>query len=79
MSPLPWVPVLYQGPWHPSLVSEYVDGDSVMAGYRKASHIREGVVVRAVNDNWVVKPDPTYPNRKQVKYVSSVYLEKTKD
>lgn len=41
---LPYVPPLYKGPWSPSLIETYVNGQKSFT----ADHVREGVVIRAL-------------------------------
>lgn len=40
---LPWVPVLYEGPWDPERVNEWAEGQSKLA-----EHVREGFVVKPI-------------------------------
>lgn len=62
---LPYVPVLYRGPFNLEAVKELTKGDSVLAPSQK---IREGVVVRPVQEL------QTYIGRKILKYISEAYL-----
>lgn len=43
---LPWVPVLYRGPWSPDLVS-HAEGQST-----RGVHVREGIVIRPTVERW---------------------------
>lgn len=62
------VPVLYVGPFDAALIHKLVDGPSTVPG---AQNIREGVVVRAVNDRREYGL-----GRVQLKIVSNAFLEK---
>jgi len=66
-SNIPWVPVLYQGPYSESLAREFAEGNSLIAG---ADHIREGCVIKPVRER-------TCPEvgRVMLKIVSNAYLE----
>lgn len=44
---LPWVPLLYHGPWDPERVAEWAEGPSTLAG-----HVREGFVVKPVRERY---------------------------
>lgn len=66
---LPWVPVLYNGPWRKSLV-DLAEGKSCVPG---ANHIKEGWVVRPVQERW----DPTI-GRVVLKRHSEEFLLKAK-
>lgn len=46
-SGIPMAPVLYRGPWHPSL-RELANGQSTI----DPSHIREGIVIRPTKERW---------------------------
>jgi RNA ligase (TIGR02306 family) len=63
---LPWVPVIYEGPYDEQLMRELAGGKSLIA-----DHIREGVVIRP----WVERTDP-HIGRVCLKLVSDEYLEK---
>ena len=65
---LPWVPLIYIGPYNEAYVRSLADGDSLVKGAR---NIREGVVVKP----WVERTDPEI-GRVQLKIVSDAYLEK---
>ena len=67
---LPMVPILYRGPWSDA-VKEYRAGPTVLG---KGAHIREGVVVRPVEERW----DPRL-GRVLLKYISEDYLLKNYD
>lgn len=45
---IPCVPILYRGPWSPDLAS-LAEGTSAMA---EAHHVREGIVIRPVQERW---------------------------
>lgn len=45
---LPWVPVLYRGPWSKELCN-LAEGPSTLPG---SDHVREGIVVRPVRERW---------------------------
>ena len=60
------VPVLYEGPWSPALLDQYLDGPSAVPG---ADHIREGAVIRPLVERY----DPRL-GRVIVKAVSERYL-----
>ena len=62
---LPWVPLLYLGPWNSSRVTEFAEGPSTIEG---AKNIREGFVVRPVVERW------HHTGRVQLKYPSESYL-----
>lgn len=66
---LPWVPVLYVGPWDPSRVTEFAEGRSTIEG---ADNIREGFVVKPVIERW------EHAGRVQLKYPSESYLLRKK-
>lgn len=42
---LPWVPMLYRGPWAPERVAEWAEGQSTIA-----DHVREGFVVKPIKE-----------------------------
>lgn len=44
---IPWVPVLYVGPWIPDEVNALCEGKSTIA-----DHVREGFVVRPTTERW---------------------------
>lgn len=65
-----FVPVLYRGPFSKALAYELTKGDSV---YSPKQKIREGVVIKSVNDY----NNQTMPsNKKALKYISEAYLDK---
>lgn len=65
------VPVLFKGPWNRDLAQSFRDGKTIEG---KASHIREGIVIRtSVEKEYRGLPD----NRAQVKWVSPDYLMKS--
>lgn len=65
---LPWVPVVYVGPYDETAIRNLADGNSLIPG---AKNIREGVVVKPV----VERTSPEI-GRVQLKIVSDAYLEK---
>lgn len=67
-APLEMVPVLYTGPFSKEIALQYVDGPSTVLN---ATHIREGIVIKAVNEN-----GRTGRGRKQLKIVSNAFLDK---
>jgi RNA ligase (TIGR02306 family) len=44
---LPWVPILYRGPWDPARVNEWAEGASVLAS---GGHVRAGFVVKPTTE-----------------------------
>ena len=44
---LPWVPILYHGPWDPDRTDEWAEGPSTLAG-----HVREGFVVKPTHERY---------------------------
>lgn len=64
---LSWVPILYVGEFNEEKIKSFVDGKSELA-----NHIREGVVVRPLEERHVVGL-----GRLQLKIVSNDFLEKT--
>jgi len=65
-SGLPWVPLLYRGPFDEAAIKELAEGDSTVPG---ADHIREGLVVKPVRERWCAEI-----GRAQLKVVSNQYL-----
>lgn len=65
---LPWVPVLYRGPWDEAKLFALADGDSLVSAVKQ---LREGIVVKLVVER-------TCPEigRVQLKVVSNAYLER---
>ena len=65
---LPWVPILYRGPFDSAKAKALADGPSTVPG---ANHFREGIVIKPVAER-------TCPEigRVQLKMVSSAYLER---
>lgn len=66
-----WVPVLTVGIYTEDLVKSYLDGPSTVPG---ANHIREGIVIKPT-----VERKDYHIGRIIMKYVSSVYLEKSEE
>ena len=62
-----WVPLLYKGPFNEDVIKSFVDGDSHVL---KAKHIREGVVIKPINER-----HEHGLGRLQLKIVSNRYLE----
>lgn len=67
---LPWVPVIYRGPYDAAEIAALADGPSLIPG---ANHVREGIVVRPAVER--IDPDA---GRVQLKIVSNAYLERAK-
>jgi len=65
---LPWVPELYRGPWNKELIFNMAEGKTTVA---KASHIREGLVVKTIKERTNLEI-----GRTQLKIVSNTFLEK---
>lgn len=65
---LPWVPVLYQGPYCETDIERLADGLSVVS---RDKQIREGIVVKPV-----VERTDHHIGRVQLKIVSNAYLER---
>lgn len=63
---LPWVPVLYTGPYELESIKALADGRSLIG-----DHIREGVVVKPYVERWIHGL-----GRLQLKIVSNSFLEK---
>ena len=68
-APLPWVPLVFRGPFNKDQVLEFAEGDS---NYPGANHYREGVVLKPVHE----RTDPKI-GRVQLKVVGNRYLEKS--
>ena len=68
-APLPWVPLIYRGPFDKDMIMELAEGNSRLPG---ASHYLEGVVVKPVHER-------THPKigRVQLKVVGNRYLSKS--
>lgn len=67
---VPYVPVLYDGPYDRETILAFVDGNTLVNG---AAHIREGIVIHAVNER-----NDDAAGRAVLKIVSDDYLEKVK-
>lgn len=67
--PLPWVPLVYRGPFDKEKILEFAEGDSIYPG---ANHMREGVVIKPIHE----RNDPRL-GRVQLKVVSNRYLSKS--
>ncbi len=67
--PLPWVPLIYRGPFEKEKILEFAEGDST---YPFAQNIREGVIVKPVRE----RTNPKI-GRVQLKIVSNQYLSKS--
>ena len=65
---LPWVPVLYRGPWNKEEIFKLADGKSKVA---LVDQIREGIVVKPVKERNNIEI-----GRTQLKIVSNAYLER---
>jgi len=68
-SGLPWVPLVYRGPFDKEKILEFAEGDS---SYPRANHHREGVVIKPVNE----RIDRNI-GRVQLKVVGNRYLSKS--
>jgi hypothetical protein len=68
---LPWVPILYRGPWNKETIFSLAEGKSELAKKAKVSHIREGIVVKPIKER-----NNLEIGRTQLKIVSNAYLEK---
>jgi RNA ligase (TIGR02306 family) len=68
-APLPWVPLVYRGPFDKEKILEFAEGDS---NYPGANHYLEGVVVKPVRE----RGDPKI-GRLQLKIVGNRYLSKS--
>jgi len=68
-APLPWVPLVYRGPFDKEKIIELAEGDS---SYPGANHYREGVVIKPVNE----RTDRRI-GRVQLKVVGNRYLSKS--
>jgi len=68
---LPWVPPLYTGPYDADHLAALAEGDSVVAATLGAKNIREGIVVKPLQE----RTDPEI-GRVQLKIVSNAYLER---
>lgn len=66
---VPWVPILYRGPYDPESLPRYVDGHSVIPS---SNNLREGCVIRPVNE----RNDPAI-GRVHLKLVSGAYLSRS--
>ena len=66
---LPWVPLVYRGPFDKEKILAFAEGDSL---YPNAQNIREGVVVKPVRER-----TDHHIGRVQLKVVSNKYLEKS--
>jgi len=67
--PLPWVPLVYRGPFDKEKILAFAEGDSKWPG---ANHHAEGVVVKPIHE----RTDPKI-GRTQLKVVSNRYLSKS--
>ena len=68
---LPWVPILYRGPWNKEKIFALADGKSEVAKSAGIDHIREGIVIRPIKER-----NNLEIGRTQLKIVSNAYLEK---
>lgn len=68
---LPWVPVLYRGPWDKDKLFALAEGKSEIAKSRGADQIREGIVIKPIKERGNLEI-----GRTQLKIVSNAYLEK---
>ena len=68
---LPWVPILYRGPWNKELIFNLAEGKSEIAKIVGVDHIREGLVIKPIKERGNLEI-----GRTQLKIVSNAYLEK---
>jgi RNA ligase (TIGR02306 family) len=68
---LPWVPVLYRGPWNKDVLFPLAEGKSEVAKANKADQIREGIVIKPIKERGNLEI-----GRTQLKIVSNAYLER---
>lgn len=68
-APLPWVPLVYRGPFEKEKILAFAEGDTLWPG---AQNIREGVVIKPVRERTDHKI-----GRVQMKVVSNQYLSKS--
>lgn len=68
-APLPWVPLVYRGPFDKEKILEFAERDS---SYPSANHLREGVVVKPIHERTDRKI-----GRVQLKVVGNRYLSKS--
>ena len=68
-APLPWVPLIYRGPFNKEKALEFAEGDS---SYPFADHQREGVVIKHIHERTNHKI-----GRVQLKIVGNRYLSKS--
>lgn len=66
---LPWVPLVYRGPFDKDRILAFAEGDTL---YPNAGNIREGAVVKPIHE----RVDPKI-GRVQLKIISNKYLEKS--
>lgn len=66
---LPWVPMLYRGPFDEEYLRKIAEGDSALPN---AKHLREGIVVKPVVERTTLEL-----GRVQLKIISNRYLEKS--
>jgi RNA ligase (TIGR02306 family) len=68
---LPWVPIIYRGPWDKEKVFALADGKSEVAKVKGKDQIREGIVVKPLKERSNLEI-----GRTQLKIVSNAYLER---
>ena len=68
-APLPWVPLIYRGPFNKDKILAFAEGDSIYPG---AQHHREGVVIKPVYERTNCEI-----GRVQLKVVGNRYLSKS--
>ena len=66
-----WEPVIYKGPFLPASVLPLADGITTTTSTVPAPHIREGIVIRPVEER-----EARNLGRVQLKVVSNAFLEK---
>lgn len=69
---LPWVPIIYRGPWNKEAIFALAEGKSELAKRANVDHIREGIVVRPLFERTNLEIGRTI-----IKIVSNGYLERT--
>lgn len=67
---LPWVPILYRGPWNKDVLFALAEGKSEVAKSNNVDQIREGIVIKPIKERGNLEI-----GRTQLKIVSNSYLE----
>lgn len=68
-APLPWVPLVYRGPFNKEKILAFAEGDSI---WPSAQNTREGVVVKPIHER-----TDSHIGRVQLKIVGNRYLSKS--